>query len=87
MSLRGAIVSSGVYLCVLFTIPIYQMAIYTLYYTAEGLSAVAGLDAIWDMMGAVLRWSPLAILALGMAWVIASAFAVTPISWRSGRYR
>ena len=85
MSMRGAIVSSGVYLCILFSIPIYQMAIYTLYYTAEGLSAVSGLDAIWDMMDAVLRWSPLAILALGMAWVIASAFATTPTSWRSRR--
>lgn len=85
MSLRGAIVSSGVYLCLLFAMPIYQMAVYTLYYIAEDLAAVAGLDAIWNLLSAMLRWAPIAVLTLALAWVVASAFATTPTSWRSRR--
>ena len=85
MSLRGAIVSSGVYLCVLFAIPIYLMAVYTIYHVIEDLAAVAGLSAIWDLLSAMLRWSPLIIAAVSLAWVMASAFATTPVSWRRRR--
>lgn len=81
--MRSAIVSSGVYMCILFAIPIYYYAIYSAIdaVLGPGMPLIGG-SALADLLYAVLRWAPAALMVFSLGWVVASAFAVEGVSYR-----
>ena len=86
--MRGVIVSLGVYMCVLLMHPIYQLTVYPIFQATGDLVATFGDPGnTMGILEAIFRWSPLAIMALCLAWVIATAFSVEGVSWRSSRRR
>ena len=82
--MRSALVSSGVYMCILFAIPILYYGIHTMLGPITTLGADLPLmtPELISLLTAVLRWAQTALLVLGLGWVIASAFSVEGVSYR-----
>lgn len=82
--MRSALVSSGVYMCILFAVPIFYYGIHTMLDPILALGSGTPLltPALESLLNAILRWAPIALQVLALAWVVASAFAVEGVSYR-----
>lgn len=82
--MRAALISAGVYMMILFAVPIFYYGAYSMFspIVTLGASSYYLTPELIALLEAILRWAPAALEILGLGWVVASAFSVEGVSYR-----